>query len=51
MSGRGGIEVVVEAGWVYGWSYISFSINSSLPSTAITASLRSCLRRTGPMSL
>jgi len=31
--------------------YISFSINSNLPSTAITASLRSCARRTGPTSL
>ena len=47
MSGRGRI-VVVD---VDGWSYISLSINSSLPSTAMTASLRSCFRRTGPMSL
>lgn len=34
-----------------GGRYISFSINSNLPSTAITASLRSCARRTGPTSL
>ena len=31
--------------------YISLSMNSNLPSTAMTASLRSCFRRTGPMSL
>ena len=40
-----------RSGGVGRGTHISFSMNSNLPSTVLTASLRSCFSRTGPTSL